>query len=241
MIRFDSFFSAADAARSESTLARLGVTGKDWVLTGGFAIEIHLARLGAPNLCRPLHDIDFLCSAFADIPEALAETFWLRHVHPDDGPGKTLVQAFDPNTGVRVDVFRAYGAVMERAVQADFPFGPVAMIAAADLTARAARLSWDICEGKPVPFKYVRDFLRLADCLPAAAVAAVWPDHRKATQPPSFADAAAQIRQSSTTHPERFVDLVYSRDVAETCPRCRDWGSLRRTDAQRILDLAGYC
>ncbi len=241
MIPLDRFLSTEDVKRAGSTLARLALTGQEWVLTGGFAIEIHLAHLGAATLYRPLTDIDFLCRAFTDIPETLAETFWPRHVHPDDPPGKALLQAFDPETGVRVDVFRAYGAVMDRAAPIELPSGPIAMISAADLTARAARLSWDICEDKPVVFKYVRDALRLADSVPMAAVEAVWPDHRKSGQPFRFADAITEIRRQSAAHSERLVELVYARNPDEICTRCRDSGALRRADAHRIVDLAGYC
>jgi hypothetical protein len=58
--------------------------------------------------------VDFIVGSFDDIPESLGTDFVLRHVHPIDSPGKTLLQCVDPETRVRVDVFRAYGSEIER-------------------------------------------------------------------------------------------------------------------------------
>ena len=49
--------------------------------------------------------------------ETLGRNFLLRHVHPDDPPNKTLLQAVDPELGVRIDVFRVYGFEMKRLFQ----------------------------------------------------------------------------------------------------------------------------
>jgi len=74
-----------------------------------------------------------------------------------------MLQAVDPDSAVRVDVFRAYGRVMSRTSSADGPAGAIRLISLDDLTARAARLSLDLACGVPVARKYARDFLRLAE------------------------------------------------------------------------------
>src|ERR1700677_2602785 len=112
----EDVFSTADHDRLKQTLRKLARHDfSGWALTGGLAVEMHLARRGGRTASRKLHDIDFIVSSFDQIPESVAEDFLLRHVHPSDPPGKTLLQCVDAETGVRVDAFRAYGAEMERA------------------------------------------------------------------------------------------------------------------------------
>jgi hypothetical protein len=106
-----------------------------WALTGGFAIEAHIKRCGGETAIRPLHEVDFIVDWFDCIPEGVAGDFLLRHVHPHDPGGKTLLQCVDPETGVRVDVFRAYGSVMKRVTAIDLADRHFRMISMADLTA----------------------------------------------------------------------------------------------------------
>jgi hypothetical protein len=139
---FAEVLADVDRKRMEQSLNKL--TRHDisrWALTGGFAIEQHINwRGGAPSL-RSLHDVDFIVSSFQHIPDSLGREFLLRHVHPDDPPGKSLLQFVDPDTSLRLDVFRAYGSVMDRTFEADLGFGLYRTISLQDLTARAARLS----------------------------------------------------------------------------------------------------
>jgi hypothetical protein len=112
---YDDVLSEFDRERAERTFRKLFCHDLSrWALMGGFAIESHIKRCGGGGAIRPLHDIDFIVSSFDCIPASLAEDFLLRHVHPNDRPGKTLLQCVDPETAVRVDVFRAYGGVMNR-------------------------------------------------------------------------------------------------------------------------------
>src|SRR5579863_10531305 len=123
------FLSGADAGRAQNTLARLRRHGfGSLVLTGGIAIELHLLRRCLPVAARPLNDIDFLADSFDGIPKTLAADFIFRHVHPHDPPGKTLLQSVDPETAVRVDVFRAYGREMERAQSIELAHEPMRII-----------------------------------------------------------------------------------------------------------------
>lgn len=61
-----------------------------------------------------------------------------------------MLQSVDPETAVRVDVFGAYGSVMDRGVSTEFESGQLRMISAADLAARAARLVWDLAGDLPL-------------------------------------------------------------------------------------------
>jgi len=59
-------------------------------------------------------DIDFVAETFDRVPESLADDFMFRHIHPFDPPGKTILQAVDVEIAVRIDVFRAYGSILNR-------------------------------------------------------------------------------------------------------------------------------
>ena len=239
---YDSVFSKSDRERAEQTLRKLFRHDPSrWALTGGFATEAHLERCGGRSAIRPLHDIDFIVSSFDCIPESLAEDFLLRHVHPDDPPGKTLLQCFDPETAVRVDVFRAYGGVMNRLSPFDLFSRPFRIISVEDLTARAARLSWDLAANVPVAPKYARDFLRLLDIVSTDQVEAAWQEHRKPNSPERFQGAANEIRRLVSTRPDLLISPVYSTDVNAICERCRNSVALPLVDAGRMLGLLGYC
>ncbi len=235
-------FSESDRGPAQQTLDKLAHHDiSRWALTGGLATELHIERHAGMSVLRPLNDLDFLVTSFDCIPASLAGEFLLRHVHPDDPPGKTLLQCVDPETGIRVDVFRAYGSVMERLVPVDLVPELCGMISVEDLTARGARLCWDLAGNACVAPKYTRDFLRLLEVVKTRDVEAVWQEHRKSQSPESFSDAAEQIRRLITARPELIVSPVYCTDVTARCERCRDTPTLALADPNQILALLGYC
>jgi hypothetical protein len=233
MIR-DDFLNPSDTARVARTFRKLAAHEiSRWALTGGLAIEFHIHRRGRQPMVRPLHDVDFLTDSFANIPDTLGSDFLLRHVHPLDPPGKTLLQAVDPETGVRVDVFRAYGSEMQRASGG--------VVSLEDLVARHARLNWDLMEGKPVAPKYARDFLRMADLVSTEEIERIWQEHRKPHMPESFAESARELRQIIAHRTDLLIPPVYSTNVDETCPRCVGSQALPPAAGQRIFSILGYC
>jgi hypothetical protein len=234
--------SEFDRNRAQQTLDKLARHDiSRWALTGGLVTELHIGRYASASMLRPLGDLDFIVTSFDCIPTSLAGEFLLRHVHPDDPPGKTLLQCVDPETGVRVDVFRAYGLVMERLVPVDLVPGVCGMISLEDLTARAARLCWGLAGNVCVAPKYARDFLRQLEAVKARDVEMVWPEHRKAHSPESFADAAEEIRRLITARSALIVSPVYCTDVTARCERCRATPALALADPNQILALLGYC
>lgn len=101
---FDDVLSKHDRNRAERTLHKLYQHDiSRWALTGGFAVEHHIRRGGGKPGPRLLHDIDFIVPSFDCIPESLGRDFLVRHAHPYDPPGKTLLQCVDPETKIRVD------------------------------------------------------------------------------------------------------------------------------------------
>jgi hypothetical protein len=241
-VRFQDFLSEFDHDRFGRTLRKLMRHDLSrWALTGGFAIEAHIRRCGGETAIRPLHDIDFIVSSFDCIPESLADDFLLRHVHPHDPGGKTLLQCVDPETGVRVDVFRAYGSVMERVIAIELLDRHFRMISLEDLTARTARLSWNLHENHPVAPKYVRDFLRLLSFSVVEDIQSAWQDHRQSHRPEGFSEVAAEIGRLIAKRPELLVTPVYSTDVNAICERCCDSRGLPLADPSQILAILGYC
>ena len=73
-----------------------------------------------------------------------------------------MFQAVDPDTSVRVDVFRAYGRELERAQSVEFPEPVLEIVAFEDLVARHPHLCCGLLRGQPLPPKFARDFLRMA-------------------------------------------------------------------------------
>ena len=120
-----SFLCHTDAERALATLRKLARHDiSRWALAGGLAVEIHCLWRGCPSSIRTLTDLDFIAEGFDCIPQTLVDHFLFRHIHPLDPPGKTILQFIDADTAMRIDLFRAYGAVMSRNVCADFPSGP---------------------------------------------------------------------------------------------------------------------
>src|SRR5271169_1571054 len=104
----ERFLSVAHADRALSVFGKLvGHDVGQWALTGGLAVEIHLLRHGRRPSIRSLSDLDFIARSFDCIPETLAGDFLFRHIHSLDPPGKTILQFIDPDSAMRIDVFRA--------------------------------------------------------------------------------------------------------------------------------------
>jgi hypothetical protein len=236
------FLNEADSARVARTflnLARHDISG--WALTGGVAIELHILRLGGKPIIRRLNDLDFVAVSFDAIPESIGSELLLRHVHPADPPSKMMLQGVDPETGVRVDVFRAYGMEMERTSQIECTALPFKTVSLQDLVARHARLSWDVMEGRPVAPKYARDFLRLIELVTTDDIERIWQEHRKGQSPESFAEPALQLRRTIASRSELLIAPAYSTNVHEVCPRCQATGGFRLCDPCQILYILGYC
>lgn len=236
------FLSPADAERAHATLALLHRHGLDQAaLTGGLAIELHLLQPGARPQTRPLNDIDFLVDSFDAIPESLSADLLFRHVHPHDPPAKTLLQAVAPETAVRIDFFRAYGATMSRTTNIELGGHALRIVSLADLTARTARLCMDLAASVPTPRKHAHDFLRLLPFVDPKAMERVWHEHRKRNYPESFPEAGRLLRHLIDTKPELQSFTAYSQDTTAFCPRCQSTPAFPLADPGEIQSLLGYC
>jgi len=193
---------------------------REWALTGGLAIEIHLLLGGSEPSVRPLNDIDFVANSFDCIPPTLANEFLLRHVHPLDPPGKIILQFVHPDSAMRVDIFRACGGTMSRTSNLQISGRTIRLISLEDLLARAARLALDLAEEVPTPVRHAQDFLRMSNLVNPAGMETAWKDHRKPKHPATFVEAEYMLRDLILTRRSLLITPGYSEDAAEVCPRC---------------------
>jgi hypothetical protein len=238
----EQFLDPVDAKRVSQTLRRLA--GHDlsrWAIAGGLAVEIHQLQAGRRGSVRALNDLDIVATSFDCIPETLAQDFLFRHVHPLDPPGKIILQFVDPATALRVDVFRAYGNIMDRTVTADLPTGRVRVVSLEDAVARAARVLLDLDSGVPLSRKHAEDYVRLAELAGSRDVETAWRDHRKPKHPLTFRDAAALLEELMAVRGDLLITPAYSKDSAAVCTRCANHHLFPLANASEILSLLGYC
>lgn len=213
---------------------------RGWALTGGIAVELHCLRHGCAAAARALNDIDFLASSFAEIPVSLGDDFLFHHVHPLEPPGKTMLQCVDAESAVRIDVFRAYGNEMDRAVPLELAGCATRLVSLEDLTARMARLALDLARGESVPAKHAHDFLRLAELAEAEKVEGVWAEHRKPWHPVGFEESAQLLRDLIPERRHLLVERRYGKDTGAVCGRCRSGGGFELADPSVVLSILGY-
>ena len=233
--------SDADADRVVCTLRKLSRhCTRHWVLTGGLAVEVHRLQRGRTASARKLGDIDFITETFDRVPESLADDFMFRHIHPFDPPGKTLLQAVDAESAVRIDVFRTYTDILNRSSDLILPTGIVRLISLEDLIARLARLTLDLAGKIETPAKHALDFLRLMELVDTNAVEAVWRDHRKPAQPATFKETSSLLHALIATRPYLLITPDYSKNAMTVCPRCVNTNRFRLADPSALRAILGY-
>ena len=141
---------------------------------------------------------------------------------------------------MRIDLFRAYGAIMSRTLSANLPSGLIQLISLEDVVARAARLLLDLDVGMRVPSKHADDYLRLAELVQASDVETAWRDHRRPTHPLTFGETNTRLKNFIATRRNLLITPEYSKDPAEVCPRCVPHGCFRLANANVVLSLLGY-
>ncbi len=233
--------SDADADRVVCTLRKLSRhCTRHWVLTGGLAVEVHRLQRGRTASARKLGDIDFITETFDRLPESLADDFMFRHIHPFDPPGKTLLQAVDAESAVRIDVFRTYTDILNRSSDLILPTGIVRLISLEDLIARLARLTLDLAGKIETPAKHALDFLRLMELVDTNAVEAAWRDHRKPAQPATFKETSSLLHALIATRSDLLITPDYSKNATTVCPRCVNTNRFRLADPSAIRAILGY-
>jgi len=236
------FLSQSDAERALKTARKLAAHElSEWAIVGGWAVEMHRMLNRQRSSLRRLADIDFVVPAFESIPGSLAESFLFRHVHPSAPPPKLLLQFVDPETALRVDVFRAQGRTMNRTFVIEFPIGPMRLEACEDVVAHSARLLLDLAVAIPVPEKHARDYIRLAEAVSPERLEIAWQDHRNPEHPGEFREADQLVRNLISTRRTLLISQQFSKDTREVCRRCVPDSPFRLADPADVLSVLGYC
>ena len=239
----EHFLKEADAERAVKTARKLGAHDlSGWAIVGGWAVEIHCILNRQQPSFRQLADIDFVVPAFDDIPRSLGGSFLFRHVHPSDPPAKMLLQFVDPETALRIDVFRVYGRIMSRTLTVELPTGQMRLAAREDVIARSARLLLDLAFDIPVPEKHARDYIRIAEGVPLPAnLQVAWEDHRKPEHPRGFREADQLVRKLISTRDRLLIMPRFSTDTRAVCQRCVPNTAFPLADPAVVLSVLGYC
>ena len=239
---FERFLTETDLHRLRACFA--GLQQHDiasWALTGSAASEIHRIQRGAGGALRSLNDLDFVTIGFDKLPDTLKPDFLFRHVHPLAAPDKILAQFVSPEVALRVDVFRTHSKVMERTSTVALDTCTVRLVSPGDLICHLARLSLPLAHGQGVPAKHVNDFCHLWEMTAIDEAELAWPEHRRAGDPASFAEAAKMVVEAIPQRPDLLFVPQYSQDIAERCPHCVEISGFPLTEPARILSILGYC
>src|SRR5262249_22969362 len=147
----------------------------------------------------------------------------------------------DAESAVRIDVFRAHGAILARSSDLIFPTGVLRLISLEDLIARLARLALDLAAQIETPAKHALDFLRLMELVDPEEVEAAWRDHRKPAHPVTFKETSSLLHAVIATRPDLLITPEYSKDATTVCPRCVNTGRFRLADPGAVRAVLGYC
>jgi len=235
--------SHRDRARVCAALETLAAHGfREFALTGSVALRIHGVGPGDGGQPPSLNDLDLVVEGFGSIPESLAAAaFLFRHIHPHAPPGRILVQLVEPETALRIDVFRARDNTMARCELVTVGPLVIRVVSVEDLTARSAALVLGLDRGHAVARKHARDLESLLDRVDPDGVEIAWRDHRKAGDPSTFREARARIADLVRVHADLLVVPEYSQDVDAVCSQCEETGAFRPAPATQVQALLGYC
>jgi len=98
------------------TRLRPHVNSGDLGLTGGVAIDLHLAQRGLVLQRGVVNDVDFVAARRETVSPSVTSHFLVSHFHlPQPGYPKFLLQLVDPVSRLRVDVFPDLAGSLRRA------------------------------------------------------------------------------------------------------------------------------
>lgn len=187
----------------------------DVALTGGAAIELHLAAAGRPARRAVVGDLDFLARCLKAIPPSVARDFLVSHYHrARPGVPKAMIQLVDPTTRMRIDIFSDSAGVIPRAQRTTIEGTVLNVLDARSIFDHKVQMLRTASPSHPVDSKHWDDAVALAELC--------------GLEPPPA--------------PTSAVRTVYCTDVNLTCPRCElsrtlDFPLAPKSD---IFALLGY-
>lgn len=235
---FEGVLIPGDARRATCGVEALLDHGLRPALAGSLARDLQLVALRPVRAPRRLNDIDVVVENFHVLSPSLANAFLLNHVHPAAAEGQVLLQLIDETHALRIDVFRACGRSLSRAVELTSTV-PLPVLAVEDLRARATAIVYGHLQRRrlldPKHVSAMRDLAGLGE---RDALNAAWEEHRQGLSG-SFDEAYLEACQLVEDRPELLTPDQYSAAI-EPCDRCRVVGQLRPSDPEKVVAVLGY-
>jgi hypothetical protein len=184
-------------------------------LTGGIAIQRHLASAGIRETGRTAADVDFVATSLDAISPAISDHFLISHFHtPHPGYDKFMVQVVDPGSHLRIDVFADVKGSVRNARRMAVAGHQVLVLDARAILRHKVELLRRASAARPVDEKHLVDARVLAAML------------------------GEEIEAVPQSH---LTKEVYGCDLAP-CPRC---DASRTADfplaaKQQLFDILGY-
>jgi hypothetical protein len=233
-----AYLSVADADRVRLVFEKLNRLGfADYAVTSGLALEAAL-DCGRPGRST-LNDIDLVAADFDALPVTLGSSFLVNHAHPKRPKGKLILQLVCPDTAVRVDVFSAYGTILDRTRATELQGLSVRVVAREDMASRIASEMMGFVRGGATSAKCAADYERLARVVDPELVEVSWQEQRRDIDPMDFNEACAVIDRALRVSRARLIDPVYSKTPSK-CPHCEGNTPFRLVAPTRIVELLGY-
>ena len=220
----------------EDTLERLAQTGLPLAITGSLALHLLTG-----NIQERINDVDVVTPAFSSVPSAVGRHFWCIHVHPFATDGRLLLQLVDIQHGLRIDIFQAVGATMQRARPVKIGASLLEAVSVEDLAARAVRHLLTLERGLEVPRKVAAAARITVPLVEPQHVERAWNDHRPSDVTESFSRAAERAFRLVETRKHLLVNDVYTSDTEAVCKRCCFDSTFPETSKRRIVEVLGYC
>jgi hypothetical protein len=235
---FEGVLIPADARRAARGVETVIEHGLRPALAGSLARALQRHALGHVGAPRRLNDVDLIVEDFDALPASLAGSFLLSHVHPAAAEGQVLLQLIDESFALRIDVFRAFGRSLSRAVDVRAT-APLPVLAVEDLRARATAIVYGhLQRRRPLDPKHASAMHDLVGLGERDALDAAWEEHRQGL-PGSFDEAHRKACRFLEERPELLIPDQYSA-VIEPCHRCRAVGQLRPSPPEQIVAVLGY-
>jgi len=156
------------ARRLEESLARFAshCDRNRVALTGGVAVEYHLAAAGRPALRTRIADLDVVARAVEEISPAVTRDFLVSHYHrPGPGVARAMLQLVDVPARLRIDVFPDAENAIASARFASFGRIDMLVLSPAAILAHKLQTIGKASPVEPVDPKHLRDAQALAALL----------------------------------------------------------------------------
>jgi hypothetical protein len=244
MLVEDLFAHEPDRKRFEGALSRVSKWFKgSLIVTGSAAVEWNLVKSSQARVGELiLKDIDLVAAnGIADLRPGITEDFDVLHFHPYREKGKILIQLWDRETSIRIDIFTpCEPSVMTRVTRASSGRTEVGIISAEDLAARLLAISASLIEGRPTDPKYIRNLLRLVGVTDRPLAGKLWPHYTRRGLPCEFETAFAMVTAAAVSHSELLRPDIYLDQPDEFCEHCipaEELETLSKSEAMQAKEI----